>query len=78
MLMPLYAFSFLDRSTFDPLTDEWLPDDGAAKWEAILVADDLGQRNRVRPASDRYNGVLVVKEADREVIRMQISPSSTR
>ena len=76
--MPLYAFSFIDRYMFDPLTEEWLPNDEAAKREAVLVAEDLDQRNKVRPIAERYNGVLVVKKADREIVRLIIGSNRTR
>jgi hypothetical protein len=73
--MPLYSFSFIDSElTRDPFIELRFPDDEAATREAHLTAGDLDQRYRIGDRKDWLRGEIVVRQGDREVVRVPINP----
>ena len=72
--MPLYSFSFIDGAlTRDPFIVLRFADDEAATLEARLTAGDLDQRWRLGEPRDWLRGEIVVREGDREVVRVPVN-----
>ena len=75
--MRLYWFSFIDDGdrflTFEPFIEFPFLDDEAAKQEAFLTAGDLDHRPRPGRRKEWLRGELVVREGDREVIRVPVN-----
>jgi hypothetical protein len=73
--MPLYSFSFIDGElTRDPFIELRFPDDEAATAEALLTASDLDQRYRLGDPKEWLRGEIVVRQGDREVVRVPVNP----
>ena len=72
--MRWYAFSFVDGClTRDPFVYLKFPSDAAAKQEALLTATDLDHRYRLAPVKDWLCGDIVVRDGDREVVRVPVN-----
>jgi hypothetical protein len=72
--MRLYAFSFVDGSlSRDPVVYLKFASDAAAKQEALLTATDLDHRYRLSPVKDWLRGDIVVRDGDREVVRVPVN-----
>ena len=72
--MRMYAFSFVDGSLSRyPFAYLRFPSDAAAKQEALLTATDLDHHYRLAPVRDWLCGTIVVRDGDREVVRVPIN-----
>jgi hypothetical protein len=72
--MPLYSFSFIDGElSREPFIELRFPNDEAAKLEARLTAGDLDRRWRLGDSKNWLRGEIVVREGDREVVRVPVN-----
>jgi hypothetical protein len=70
--MPVYSFWYMNRSAPEPFTELEFPNDAAAKQEAVLTAGDFDWRHRCGPVKHWRSGAILVKQGDREVVRVPL------
>jgi hypothetical protein len=71
--MRLYSFWYVNgRTALEPFTELSLPNDAAARQEALLTAQDTDRTYRMGPVKAWLDGTIVVKEGHREVVRVTI------
>lgn len=70
----LYSFLFIGGGlTRDPFIELRFPNDEAATIEARLTAGDLDQRHRLGATTTWLRGEIVVREGDREIVRVPVN-----
>jgi hypothetical protein len=70
--MPIYSFSYMNGSIPEPFTELEFPNDETARQEAMLTASDFDRRHRCGPVKAWLNGAVIVKQGEREIVRVAI------